>query len=649
MKKMKRTLALFLALILVFGLVGCAKEATPAPSKPSEEATSSTEKAPEATQTPEQPTEQAPAAADVPYLADRIASGELPAMADRLPKSPLVVEVNEVGTYGGNINRAYTGASDFRNLLYGCCVWEPLVSLDSEGGAHPNLLESWEYSGENSTVLTLKLHEGIKWSDGAPFTSEDIAYFMDLYMTGEVSIEANGLQTYVEEVEVVDEYTVILYLSSYYNLIDGATYEPIYGPSHYLKQFDPRENPSASWADMNNALCNATISTAIEDLPVLTPWKVTSYTENGLMIAERNPYYFKVDQAGNQLPYVDTITYQYVADAGSIAAMAVNGEIDFQSRSLSFSDYAYYKQNEAAGRYVVKALTSSSLACCMRLNYAVENENLRELYRNLDFRIALSQAIDREAISDAVFFGLAEPWGDYPISSSEYYENESYAKLYTEYKPEESKAALAALGVTDSDGDGFVDYKGEKVTMVIDGENGNGTGPLGVVDMVAEYWRALGIDVIVNIVDRSLLLSSWEENTHSVLAWVLGGASNPVVHNYAWAVLSPANYYWHNSGVPMQLWWHTDGAEGVEPPEFIKELNKTMETAISAIDPAERLKAGQAACRITAENLFVIPTTTAVELCIVNDGLKNVPDSWVSGNEYLGERVSEPWTFFYAE
>lgn len=629
MKKLSRILSLTLALAMVLGLAAC--------SGSSESTASSTSSASAAGTKVE----------DVPYLAEKISAGELPSKEERLPQEPMVVEVDEIGTYGGNINRAYTGASDFRNLLYAGCVWEPLVSLDSEGGAHPNLLESWEYSGEDSTTLTLKLREGIKWSDGVPFTSEDIAYFMDLYMTGEVSIEANGQQTYVQEVEVIDDYTVTLQLSSYYNLVDGATYEPIYGPAHYLKQFDPREDSSKTWADMNNALCNTTISGAIVDLPVLTPWKVTSYTENGLMIAERNPYYFKVDQEGNQLPYIDTVTFQYVADAGSISAMAVNGEIDFQSRSLSFSDYAYYKQNEAAGGYVVKALTSSSLGCCMRLNYAVKDENLRELYRNLDFRIALSEAIDRNSINDAVFFGLAEPWGDYPIESSQYFEDESYAKMYTEYNPEDAKAKLEALGIKDNDGDGFVEYNGQKITMVIDGENGNGTGPLEVVEMVAGYWRDLGIDVIVNIVDRSLLLSSWEENTHSVLAWMLGGACDPVIHNYAWAALSPSNYYWHNSGVPMQLWWETDGAEGVEPPEFVKELNTAMEKSIAAVDEEERLAAGQEACRITAENLYVIPTTTSVELCIVNDDLKNVPEEWVSGNEYLGERASEPWTFFY--
>lgn len=367
------------------------------------------------------------------------------------------------------------------------------------------------------------------------------------------------------------------------------------------------------------------------------------------MLAERNPYYFKVDQNGNQLPYIDTVTFQYVADAGSIAAMAVNGEIDFQSRSLSLTDYAYYKQNEANGGYIVNTLTSSSLACCFRLNYAVNNANLRELYRNLDFRIALSESIDREAINESVYYGLAEPWADYPIAASEYFESETYAKLYTEYNPDHAKSLFEQIGLTDTNQDGFVEYKGEKVTMVIDGENGNGTGPLDTVEMVAEYWRAMGLDVVVNIVDRSLLLSSWEENTHSVLAWVLGGASNPVVHNYAWATLSPSNYYWHNSGVPLQLWWETDGQEGVEPPEFIKELNTEMQKAISSVDPAERIAAGQAACRITAENLFVIPTTTAVELCIVNQNLRNVPETWVSGNEYLGERVAEPYLFFYAK
>lgn len=275
MKKHRSILSLLSVTALLLSLTACSGSSDKTPQTTAQQPQTT-----QAGQETDSPSSQQPAAGEVeiPYLAKQVQSGQLPAMQDRLPADPLVVEVPEIGVYGGNINHAYTGVSDFRNLNYFACVWEPLIRIDTEGNAHPNLLESWEYTGDDARTLTLKLRQGIKWSDGEPFTAEDITYFLDLFMTGEVSIEANGLQTYVTQTEMPDDYTAVLTLSSYYNIADSTTYEPIYGPAHYLKQFDPRENPDASWTDLNNALCNATISSSIVDLPTLTPWHITSYT-----------------------------------------------------------------------------------------------------------------------------------------------------------------------------------------------------------------------------------------------------------------------------------------------------------------------------------------------------------------------------------
>ena len=591
----------------------------------------------------------ASAATEIPYFQAAVDAGRLQPVAERLPADPLVEHADEIGTYGGTMRRTYTGVADFKNLNYINVIWEPLVFVNDRSEVTGNILEKWEYSGDGLTTLTIEIRKGIRWSDGEPFTIDDVMYFLDVYDTGNVALEQNGVQSKVifSDSRKLDNYRAELKLTEYYPVEYGYVYEQPYAPSHYLKQFDPREDSGKTWEDLSNAWCSSSISAFNANLPSLTPWHVTSYTDNGLIVAERNPYYWKVDQAGNQLPYIDRVELSYVASSASIPAMVVNGEIDFQVRHLAFSDFAYFKQNEANGGYEVKALTASSLGACIRLNYAAENLELRELFRNFEFRKALSNAINRDAINQSIFFGLAEPWGNCPLPGAINYPGDEYSKLHIEFDLEGARTALDGMGLIDSNNDGVREVNGRPITIVIYCEDGVGAGPHGVIELVAEQWRALGIDTIVSVVERPLLLTHWGNNTYDTYAWRLDGAINPVIYNYAWSTLSASNYYWHNAGVPLQLWWETDGAEGVEPMDFIKEINAKITEALVETDDARHIQLGKEVGILHAENLFVIPTTTSLEVGVVNANLRNVPETWMAGNEFTGEQVARPWTFFY--
>ncbi len=642
-----KTVIVYLALALCLALTACSNTGTNSPANTPSETPANT---PPQTVT-ETPTNNSNAGQEVPMLADKVASGELPSMKDRLPQEPLVETVEKIGTYGGTIRRAYTGVSDYNNVTNIGCRQEGLIYVNNDGTIKGNLLESWKYEGEKQDVLVITIRKGIKWSDGENFTVDDIIYDLGVRATGKVPLENNGLGSVVvyDKVEKIDDYTLRLPLTSYYPIEYCATYEQPYAPEHYMQQFDPRINSSAKWEDLTAAYSSYANSEKLVGLPQLSPWVVTSYTDNGLIVAERNPYYWKVDQEGNQLPYIDRIEFTYVASTASIPAMVTAGEIDFQVRSLQFSDYSYYKQNEQSGNYIAKALTSTSLSTCIRLNYACEDLNLRELFRNKDFRIALSIGIDRDALDNSIYFGLVEPWGDSALSTCSYYPGEEYSSLHTEYDPDRANALLDQLGLKDTNNDGIREIKGKPLTIVIDAEDGYGSGPIDGIELIAEQWRKIGVDTVVNVIERALMLANWENNSYTAYAWKLDGAIDPVRFSYAWASLSKPDYYWHNVGVPLQAYWHSGGKEGVELPQFVADINKATEAALASVDPQERNRLSMEANKLTAENLLVIPTTTYLECGIANAKLANVPETWNAGNELNAEKVTRPWTFFYAQ
>jgi peptide/nickel transport system substrate-binding protein len=369
------------------------------------------------------------------FLQAEVDAGNLPPVADRLPTNPLVITPFErPGPQGGDWNHALVGGGSL-SMLVRYQGYEPLVRFDPEwSGVIENVAESVEIGAEGAEY-TFVLREGHKWSDGQPFTTADIQFWYDAYfMDAETNL---GRQSFwytnddPGQLEVIDERTFKVTFSApngfFLQQLAWAQQDQLTrAPKHYLEQFHIRYNPDAdalaqeqglaSWIalfqreigfqDDNTFFQNA-------NRPTLNAWVFESAPGESteLAIATRNPYYFKVDTEGTQLPYFDRVVYQMVADPEVLLLKTLQGEIDMMDQYIATpanrptlfdaqetGDYSFYTLKETA---------ANVMAFQLNLNHL--DPTKRELFNNVDFRHALSTAIDRQALIDAVFIGQGEP------------------------------------------------------------------------------------------------------------------------------------------------------------------------------------------------------------------------------------------------
>ncbi len=182
---------------------------------------------------------------EAPMLSALVEKGELPPVEERLPKNPLVIEpYEEIGQYGGVLRRSYTGPSDTPNtdrfLRDGFVIWT------SDGSkTYPNLLADWDLSTDGR-IFTFELREGVKWSDGVPFTTDDVMFwYEDIILNEELT---PVVPSYLRP---GDEIAVFRKVSDTVFEVEFAVANPmfveerlvefdIHAPKHYLKQFHPK-------------------------------------------------------------------------------------------------------------------------------------------------------------------------------------------------------------------------------------------------------------------------------------------------------------------------------------------------------------------------------------------------------------------------
>lgn len=582
-----------------------------------------------------------------PILDERVEAGQLPPVSERLPDDPKVVEpLEEIGEYGGTINKVYTGQYDFWGVNKSGVQMEPFWQVTQSVEAEPNLIKSWEFV---DNVLKLTVRKGLKWSDGEPFTIDDVIYTFKTAPLEDANPTPPSLVHNVKagEIEKIDKYSARFPLEKKsvitFSLKD-ADLSPL--PEHYFKQYDPRHNDDMTWGDFNDHWPRGLVSEDWVGVPQLSPWVITEVIPGQRAVATRNPYYFKVDPEGNQLPYIDKVVFKQTDSPANIPTMAKAGEIDLQARHVFFGDYSFYKQNEEQGNYTTKILTNTSLGPTIHLNFGAQDKALRELFRNKKFRMALSLAIDREDLNRTFYKGQAEPWGFCPLKESSIYPGDAVCRTHTEYDPERAKELLDEIGVEDTDGDGLREYgDGKDLTIITDMDQSGAGGPVQVLELIAPYMREIGIEMVPNPITRSSILTKWRQNDFEAFAWKQDSAIQPFLAPYYWSTTSSTIY--GNVGFELFKWFNTDGEEGIEPPEFVKEINSLMVEARSTLDPEQRVPLGKEMMSIAARNLYSIPTTTLADIGIVNKNLANVPDTWVMGDALRGLRVIKPWQFYY--
>lgn len=604
---------------------------------------------------------------EVPTLTERVAAGDLPPVEERLPTEPLVLEVDQIGTYGGSYDTYLFGESSV--ILYQHLLRENLMgwNLDFTEPV-PNVATSVDVNDDGSEYI-FHLREGMRWSDGEPFTVDDIMFWYDAVFMNDAIIEAATDWLYSGDkpvvVEKVDDLTVAFKFAEPNGLflINMAAPEASIItrlPQHYLEQFHAdynsdgidalvREAGVNDWTELFDLKAGFApyigLNTMFLDAerPTIGAWHINTPYKGGDMVATRNAFYWKVDQEGNQLPYLDNANFRSFQDEEAMLLAALNGELDVVARYINQdANKSLFLDNMERGNYRLYTIGEQrGNTVPIMFNMTSKDPALREVFRNDDFRIGLSHAINRQEVIDLVFQSQGEPAQVAPLAASSAY-NEELERQYTEYDPELANEHLDKAGYNERDAQGFrLGPDGERISFVIDVTDVQ-SGQSDAMQLVAGYWQAVGIDAQVRVVDRSLQTERRDANEHQVSVWGAGG-SDPIT-----LVRNPDFYLGYNPfTAPPWAAYEEDPSSGEEPPESVKRQIELRSQIEREPDLDKQIELTKEILDIARENFFVLGISTAnPQYGTVKNDLCNVPDEIVGGFIYGELNPAEPSTWY---
>jgi peptide/nickel transport system substrate-binding protein len=595
MRKKLTLLSLFLILFLI--LAACRGGAAPAAEEAAEEAMPAAEEAqaeePEievgkAVEAGETVTEEEEVAVsefnEAPMLAEMVAAGELPPVDERLPVDVQVVTpVEGVGKYGGTWYNV-TWAADIPNIkmiLYDPPIrWKPDYT-----GYEPGLAKSFEWS-DDGTQVTLKFREGVKWSDGEPFTMDDLKFWWeDLALNDDYKViqppwwgfKSDGSPM---DVEFPDDYTMVMtwdkpqWITPYILAQGYWEWEPLQKPRHYLEQFHPNYNDGGSYEDLE--LKSKWWENP--DHPVLFAWRTSQYTPGERAVYERNPYYWKVDTEGNQLPYIDKLDIAIVPDAEVRILELSQGKYTASFRGTDDpTQIPFLREHAEENGYIVKTswVNGAGGWPCWLINQdfvddSIDNwEEIQGVLRDVNFRKGISHAMNRERLIDVAWGGIGTPQQATISPQSWHFASPEGQEVFkrwqqadAEYDVDLANEMLDAAGLLDADGDGFRDLpSGAPFTLIMDlGDWGGVRVSTDGTESFAGDLEAVGIKTLINSLFDT---PDWDlrqreglymlRNCHAseVDIWTYPDWIFPLRDNRAW---------------PMEgKWRQTGGEEGIEP------------------------------------------------------------------------------------
>jgi peptide/nickel transport system substrate-binding protein len=588
---------------------------------------------------------------EAPMLADEVAAGTLPPVDERLPLDPYVIEAPQVGQYGGVWHRGFLGPSDRNGLIR--VVNDSLVRFSIDGASvEMKYAESVE-PNDDFTEWTITLREGSKWSDGQPFTADDIMFWYDDVVNNKDLmpavpswlLNADGSEVKVEKVsDVAVKFTFAkpqtLFLPEIAQRDAGDKNYPMFLPAHYMKQFHA---DYATQADLDKLVADAGLKTWGElfylkqdqfdnpDRPVLTAWMAVNSMGDQIFTMTRNPYYMGVDQDGNQLPYIDEVQFKFFADQAALNLAAIAGELDEQERHIQLANYPVLKEQEQETGKVKIYLWSSTggeeAGVIFNLTYQGDPE-LTEMWSQLDFRKAVSYAINRPEIQESVFLGTGEPRMGIIKSTSPWYPGDEWAYKYTEYDPDQANALLDGLGYTERDAEGYrLLPSGKRVGFELSAVPALGA-YVPVAELIVPDLKKVGIWVDLQVRERDLHFQMRQANELQAEVWNQDSAGTMFSGSTKFDIRLPI-YGNLTYGPLWKTWYDTNGKEGVEPPEPWKQIVALQDEA-KTVGPERQAEIAQEIYKIWVDNLYDIGTIglTAMDqgVAVVNANLQNVPE-----------------------
>ena len=575
-----------------------------------------------------------------PIFDKDVEAGKLPRVEDRLPQEPLVLLPYEsCGVYGGTLNglaRApESGTSDILS-------WRQVALVrigDDLKTIQPNVARSWKWADDYKSI-TFELRKGHKWSDGQLFTADDVVFFFeDIVKNKEMSPDTTtewGLNPTAEKID--ETHVKVSFDEPFPGLLTymatSGSYFATFAPKHHFAQYLPKYNPNAdadakaagfeNWVKAFDSYYDKwkdaeTLTAHALTVPTLESHIIEVEPDTQHRVFKANPYYFKVDSSGQQLPYIDH-HYERFLNLDLQLLSILNGEADYKAQGLDLTQYPTLKEKEASGKYTVR-MANGSIGPAMAFNITHNDQKLRSVYSDLRFRQAISHALNRAEINDVIYFGMGKPSQALPAQIS--FATEADANYMIDYDVAKASALLDDMGMKKG-ADGMRTYPdGSPFTILW--EYSTQMALPEYVKLVSDQLKAVGLKVNA----KELTSAATRENAKAETSDINMEWDVPYEPTLIADVSLYTPYYSEISplfGVKWKQWWISNGASGEEPPAWAKRMFEIAKEWKTVVPGTERyMELGRELVKLNLENMTIVGTIGELpKPIIVSNRLHNV-------------------------
>ncbi len=570
-----------------------------------------------------------------PMLDELTRQGKLPPVAQRLPQSPVVVRpVHQVGKYGGTWRSLYSAMRDLQ--LTTRMGYETLLRWDRDGNTViPGIAESVEASDDARTFVA-RLRKGLRWSDGHPVTSEDFV-FMRRHVLGNKTLMPAVAPRWkvggtIYELEAPDPHTVVFRFAKPYGMFRDmlafmGRQNELFTPAHFSKRYHrdfrdaaelDAEAKAAGYADWSAYFARQHDLDLAPDCPTLGPFVVRIPFPAQRCVAVRNPYYWKVDPQGNQLPYIDQLTYDRVLDQTMLNLRALDGQVDFQNRGIDAANFTLLIEAAKPKGYRVQ-VDYATAATGVYINQYSRDAVHRPVLQDRRFRIALSLAINRPEAVEIIYNGLGIVDNGVTQPEDRYY-LPGLDQTYVQYDPREAERLLDEVGLKRGaggmrrwpDGSAF-----HEILHIVPSEGGTSAD---LWQLLADYWREVGLRFSVVIEEGTLSRLQATTGNSDFFAyrevsqhWQLDGTFKVPIANYCYQAPLFGHYV------------QTQGRQGIRPNEEQQRLIDWYHEMVSTPDLRRQLELGHLILKQWSEQVYFVGIGRPVELTVISRRFRNVP------------------------
>ena len=592
--------------------------------------------------------------AEAPVLAGLVQQGKLPPVAQRVGPEPLVLDGGSAGQYGGTWLRVATSDSDifimeyrigYASLFRWSPLGEPIV---------PHLATSMDESPDKREFI-VHLRRGVRWSDGAPFSADDILFWWRYEDTNDIVgdkaparwlVSAGGQTT----IDKIDSHTLRIRFEHPYGNFKEAlasfSLSMASAPRHYLGKYHPETADPAALKREMKALGIGSARALYErlkrwdnpEMPRLWPWVLRQSKANPPYVFVRNPYYFAVDREGRQLPYIDRLQFD-VRNNQMVGLSFANGEVSMQGRNVRYENYTELMTRQDSANFTLHhwyPATRSGWIIHPNLTRRVDPEQpdtawKARLLSDKRFRQALSLAIDRDAIVKAEYNGQVKPGQVEPGPASPFHDPE-LAQAFAQHDPQRASAMLDELGLTKRDLDGMRTFPdGTTMTLYLNFSAFTGIGP---GQFIVDDWAHVGVRVVLRELQRALFYIKRDSADFDFLVWTSESDHFPLLQPSQFVPPDIESYFAVNWGRWFQRggFWNPDAvkdfpnAQGPAKDHPMYRAYQVFVQAQQATTRDEQVRIFREALKIAAENTWTINIAEAPPfLVVVNKDLHNVP------------------------